>query len=128
MPMITLSLKARLKRLAKQLGCCPTHGTPLYCALCCYSWTGTEAEWQELEPLANRISSYLDQIQPSGRVCRTCQGDLWCRSCYESAARQSSVPDDLFTPEELSHYTQLLQHMRLKPQELMNDGQSSSPN
>jgi hypothetical protein len=110
--MMASSLKTCLKRLTVQMRCCPTHGTLLYCALYRYTWTSTEAEWKELEPLAGRIALYLDQIQPSGQVCRDCRADLWCRECYESQARQIHVPDDLLSPEELARNTDLLQHMQ----------------
>jgi hypothetical protein len=109
--MIAPRLKARLKRLAVHLRCRPTHGTPLWCGLCDYKWTGTDGEFAELAPLAERLSPYFAHLPPSGQICR-CGWRLWCRPCYETAAATIHVPDDLMTPEELTRYTELLQHMQ----------------
>jgi hypothetical protein len=57
------SLKARLKRVAVTVGACPVHGMLLQC-VCQWRWAGTEDEWQELVPLAERIAPYLDETHP----------------------------------------------------------------
>jgi hypothetical protein len=104
------SLKARVKRVALQVGASVVHGTPLHCGPCDYRWTGTDAECEELGLLSERMAAYIDQIPFSGRLCR-CGSKLWCSQCYATAAQQIVVPADLFTPEEQARYFELLVHM-----------------
>jgi hypothetical protein len=125
---MSLSLCTRLNKIAERMNVCPIHGAPLLCGPCHFEWRGTDEEFRELWPLSQRVSPYFKGLTPSGRVCRTCGTDLWCRPCYETQARQIPVPDDLFTPEELARYTKLLGHMRLKPPQVLHHGQSSSAN
>jgi hypothetical protein len=70
--------ETRLRALATRLRCCAQHLTPLFC-LHAYEWTSTEAEWKELEPLADRLSPYVKRIRPSDQHCEQCGEDLWCR-------------------------------------------------
>jgi hypothetical protein len=108
---MALSLKSRLKRVADALGVCPLHGVHLQC-VCQWTWRGTDAEFEELMPLAECLGPYYNQILPSGYRCR-CGEKLWCETCYENAARQIVVPTDLFTPSEQARYFELLTHMEL---------------
>jgi hypothetical protein len=101
----------RLQTIARALNCCPQHGTRLQC-VCDYTWTGTAAEFEELGPLTEKMSPYVDPIRPNGR-CR-CGGKTWCRLCYEAAAAKITVPDDLFTAQERERYHALLQGIRRK--------------
>jgi hypothetical protein len=99
----------QLRTIASRMGCCAVHMTKLVRPLCHYRWAGTDAEFEELAPLAERVSQYVDEIPPHGR-CR-CGGDTFCRKCYEEAARQIEVPDDLLSPDELERYCELLGRM-----------------
>jgi hypothetical protein len=113
---MSLNLRTRLNKVAERMNVCPIHGTPLLCSLCQSVWTGTDEEFRELWPLSERIGPYFEHLALSGRVSRDCQDPLYCRQCYEAAARQIEVPEDLFTPEELARYTELLGHMQRKAQ------------
>jgi hypothetical protein len=99
-----------LRALATLLHYCTRHVTPLIC-FNDYEWTGTEAEWNELKPLADRISPYIQRLQSSGQRCEQCGEALWCRQCYEVQARTIILPDDLMTEGETKHYLELLQHI-----------------
>ena len=102
----------RLRRLAARMGVCPTHGTTLACGLCAFDWRGSLEEFHELERLAGRLDPYWDQLTPSGHLCRQHGLPLWCRPCYEAQAAQIEVPDDLFTPDELVRYRELVSLLR----------------
>jgi hypothetical protein len=67
-----LSRRTRLHKVAERMNVCPIHGTPLLCGPCHYTWTGTEEAFEELWPLSERVSPYVEHLAPSGRVCRTC--------------------------------------------------------
>jgi hypothetical protein len=115
---------ARLKRVADTVGACPVHGILLQC-VCQYTWRGTDAEFWEIMPLADRVGRYFDHIRPPGRTC-LCGEKLWCRVCYESAARQVEVPEDVFTPDELARYVELLTRMECtspRPRSFISDEQ-----
>jgi hypothetical protein len=98
------SLKARIRKIAERLQVCPTHGSPLLCGPCRFTWAGTDEEFWELWPLSERLSPYLACLTPSGCVCRVCGKDLWCQPSYETQARQIQVPADLFTDAQLALY------------------------
>lgn len=102
----------RLRTIAHKLNRCPRHGERLQCGLCDWTWTGTDAEFEELGPLADKVSPYLASIPANGR-CR-CGSNTWCNACYTEAAAKIEAPDDLFSPDELARYHQLLQHMQRK--------------
>jgi len=53
--------ETRLRTVATRLRCGARHGIPLVGHVCTYEWTGTEDEWQELVPLADRVSPYIDR-------------------------------------------------------------------
>lgn len=110
--------ETRLRTVATRLRCCARHGTPLVCYVCTYQRTGTEAEWKELEPLVDRLSSYVERIRPSDRRCEQCGKHLWCRQCYEAQARTIILPDDLMTEDETKRYLELLQHMTITQADL----------
>jgi hypothetical protein len=101
------------REVADTVGACPLHGSLLQCE-CQYTWRGTDAEFRELMPLAERLGPYFDQIPPSGRRCQ-CGGQLWCRVCYEAAARQIVAPPDPFAAEERARYVELLAHLECTP-------------
>ena len=104
--------ETRLRAVATRLRCCARHGTPLVCYICTYEWTGSDAEWQEFTPLADRVSPYIDRIRTSDQRCEPCGADLDCRQCYEAQARTILLPDDLMTEVETTRYLALLQHMQ----------------
>jgi hypothetical protein len=99
----------RLRTLASRMGCCPTHLTRLICAVCDFHWTGTDAECDELEPLAERVSLYLGELPTNGR-CR-CGTATCCLDCYEATKRPTGAPDDVLSPQELARYHWLLGHL-----------------
>jgi hypothetical protein len=100
----------RLRTIARQLNCCPTHGERLQCGPCDWIWTGTDAEFEELGSLLDRVALYVDSIPPNGR-CR-CGSNTWCNACHKAAAATIEVPDDLFTPPELARYHELMLSMQ----------------
>ena len=105
--------ETRLRTVATRLRCCARHGTPLVCYVCTYEWTGTDAEWQELEPVGRSCVPYIDRIRTSGQHCEQCGEDLWCPQCCEAQARTIILPDDLMTEDETTRYLELLQHMTI---------------
>jgi hypothetical protein len=114
----------RLRRIAARMGVCPTHGTKLACGLCDFQWTGTLQELRELEPLARRLDPYWDTLTPSGHICRQHGLPLWCGPCYQAEAAQIDVPDDLFTPNEVGRYCDLV---RLLQPRRDDHGESRAP-
>ncbi len=77
------------EQLAKQVGCCPLHGTRLICALCDVAWTASAGERLEVEALAERSLATQGmpcQAWPCGR-CGT-QDIALCVDCHEPVADQ----------------------------------------
>jgi hypothetical protein len=95
----------RLRTIARALNCCPRHGARLQCGPCDWTWTGADAQFEELRPLADRIGPYFEQIGSHG-TCR-CGSGRWCHACYAEAAANIEVPDNLFTAQERERYFEL---------------------
>jgi hypothetical protein len=116
------ALERRMKALDKAMeawararGVCSTHGVRLWCPHE-YQWTGTEAEWQEVLPLMDRMMPYLARCQPSGQYCPLDGHALWCSPCHTDQLRGVALPDDLMTPAETTRYLELVALMRPTPQ------------
>jgi len=108
----------RLRTIARKKGLCPLHMTPLVCITCearrgSPSWAGTDDELEELFALSDRVAPYLAQI-PAAGVCPLfgCGGKLFCEPCYNAAAARITVPDDLYTPQELARYAALQNYLQ----------------
>jgi hypothetical protein len=103
----------RLQTIARKLNRCPRHpGEKLQCGPCDWMWTGTDAEFWELNPLQERLAPYFAHMDSQG-TCR-CGSGTWCGACFEAAAAQVRVPADLFSPDERERYFALLEHMQRK--------------
>ena len=110
---ITLaSLNKRVANIAKALALCEQCMTPLACLYDSW-WTGSEAEWEELEALLDRIHPSLTPILPSGQWCRrhASPEPLYCLACHP----QASQPVWGITPAEVERYEDLAARFQVKP-------------
>ena len=106
------SFEKSLTSVAHRMGRCPVHGTLLWCAGHGYRWVGTDAEWEELMALLDRIELYHRQAPRSSQRCATCGDWLWCETCVVEAVGEPDIPDDLLTEQEEARYAELSQLMQ----------------
>ena len=116
MPMaITLaSLKRRVEQLARRHDLCPVHLVPLWCT-CEQEWTGTEAEWEEVCELMDRLDPRLDRVHPSRVPCPRCQEWLYCDACCQAQLDGADLPADRCDQAEDARYQHLMSLMQPKP-------------
>lgn len=114
------SLKTRLRKIAATLQVCQKHGTPLVCAPCWWTWSGTEEEFWELSPLVKRLEPYCPDPLPSGQTCADCGRLLYCQRCSAALDATFVVPVELFTAEEWSTYDRLMAHLKCRAERVPN--------
>jgi hypothetical protein len=97
-------------QLAKHVGCCPVHGTPIICCLCDITWTGSVGEEMELEALVARTA--LDDLTWPSWPCGRCgaQESALCPDCYEPVREMALAG---LTPAEEVRCGELLTKVRL---------------
>jgi hypothetical protein len=101
----------RLDAIALAWRRCPTHpSTTLECNGGA-RWTGTDAEWAELETRFLRPLRHLTERveRHATRGWCACGRRFICRTCWREAAERVTVPDDLsMTVEGLARFHELM--------------------
>ena len=112
---ITLaSLKRRVEQLARRHDLCPVHLVPLWCT-CEQEWTGTEAEWEEVCELMDRLVRGWTRVHPSRVPCPRCQEWLYCDACGQAQLDGADRPADRCDQAEDARYQHLMSLMQPKP-------------
>jgi hypothetical protein len=90
------------------LGWCPTHLTPLICALCDMEWVGTFSEEQEIDRLTEQMVATGGEVESQG-ACHSCGKDALCPDCYLGSVGEPA--DAGLTPEERARFWELAVHL-----------------
>ena len=84
----------RLDRLALAWRRCPTHPSIRLECNGGARWTGSDAEWEELE--TRFLRPYVEPVEVKAtRAWCACGRRLICHTCWTEAAKRVEVPEDL---------------------------------